>query len=33
MYPAMTHKTAVWGAGDRAALKVLGRTSGCLSTR
>ena len=33
MYPALTHKTAVWGAGDRTALKVLGRTSGCLSSR
>ena len=33
MYPALTHKTAVWGAGDRVALKVLGSTSGCLAPR
>ena len=30
MYPALTRKTAAWGAGDRTALKVLGRASGCL---
>jgi hypothetical protein len=33
MYPALTRKAAVWGAGDRVALKVLGRTSGCLTPR
>jgi hypothetical protein len=31
MYPTMSRKYAVWGAGDLAGLKILGRSSGCLS--
>jgi predicted Zn-dependent protease len=30
MYPTMTRKKAVFGAGDRTGLHYLGRTSGCL---
>ena len=30
MYPTMTRKKAVYGAGDRTGLRYLGRTSGCL---
>lgn len=30
MYPTMTRKLAVYGSGDRAGLRTLGRASGCL---
>jgi hypothetical protein len=30
MYPSMTRKLAVWGAGDRRGLRRLGRARGCL---
>lgn len=31
MYPTLSRKYAVWGAGDLAGLKILGSGSGCLS--
>jgi hypothetical protein len=31
MYPTLSRKYAVWGAGDLTGLKVLGRNSGCLA--
>jgi hypothetical protein len=31
MYPTLSRKYAVWGAGDVAGLKILGKNSGCLS--
>lgn len=31
MYPTVTEKPAVWGAGDTAGLRQVGRLAGCLS--
>ncbi|MEV4281047.1 matrixin family metalloprotease [Actinoplanes xinjiangensis] len=33
MYPTITSKKAVWGAGDLTGLRKLGKASGCLHTR
>ncbi len=33
LYPTMTRKRAVWGAGDRRGLSRLGAARGCLSSR
>ncbi|MEV6596165.1 hypothetical protein AB0M36_04775 [Actinoplanes sp. NPDC051346] len=30
MYPVMSRKKAVWGAGDRTGLKVVGKSGGCI---